>query len=93
MSKTHEAGKLYERINRAYKPIYFPTEEEKNEAIMVLAAALYSKVNPEEMVRKAEILAKLHGNHKSKVTNIINNKFWQQEFEYGVVPRKFKEDE
>ena len=71
MSKPIEANALYDQLCKAYKPLYYPTEEEKKEAIMILSVALYSRVKPEEMIQKAGVLSILHGNHKSKVTTLI----------------------
>lgn len=93
MSKPIEANALYDQLCKAYKPLYYPTEEEKKEAIMILSVALYSRVKPEEMIQKAGVLSILHGNHKSKVTTLIINKFWEQDIEYGVRANKFKEEE
>lgn len=92
MSRKQKAEILYEKIAKAYNAIYFPTAEEKEAAIMVLMDLLYKDVNETLIIEKARAFSIIHGTHKSKVTSLITNKFWEHQMDYGVMPKKFKEE-
>lgn len=94
MSKQKEAESLYAEIQKAYKPSYFPTMEEKSEAIFNLSAFLYGKnIDKESIIRKAELLGKIHGDHKTKITTLILNRFWETDLDFGVKANKYIDEE
>jgi hypothetical protein len=42
------------------------------------------------MISQIEKLAILHADHKTKVTTLITNKFWEQKLNFGVQSNRFK---
>lgn len=93
MSKREESEKLYNDLARAYQSPHFPSKEERNEAVVVLTTLLYHKVDKKAMIDKIQAFGIIHGHHKSKVTALINNRFWEHEVSYGVKPKRFKEED
>ena len=88
------AEELYKQIQNAYGPIYYPSAEELTQAVEVLIMEL--KKNPDigkSIIHKAKFLASVHGDHKTKVTVLITNKFWESDFGYGIQANKFIEEQ
>lgn len=93
MSIKNQSEELFMELQQEYKSPYFPTKEEKKEALMQLYRALFKQVDPEVMKRKIRILATLHGDHKTKISTLIINQFWNQDLDFGVKARKFKDEQ
>jgi len=89
MTRQKKAEILYQKIQEAYSPTYFPTKEEKNEALFELQNLLFKEIDEESIVRKAKTLSELHGDHKTKITTLILNKFWTIPISIGVKANKF----
>lgn len=88
-----EAEELFKKLQQEYQSPYFPSKEEKELAIMALTRIVRKKHSDEFLLGKIRILREVHGNMKTKVTNLIMNEFWLQKLDYGVKARKFKDED
>lgn len=88
MLTKRKAEELYDKLQKAYSPTYYPSAEEKSEVIFKLQHM--SDLNEEFMISQIEKLAILHADHKTKVTTLITNKFWEQKLNFGVQSNRFK---
>ena len=98
MNNEGKAEELYDLINKAYKPNFYPTREEKDRALFMLQNQ-FAKIPEtkhekfkEYVVQKAKMIAMIHGDIKSKVNTLVENKFWNQNYEVGVKANKFIEE-
>lgn len=88
------ARKLFDEVQKAYGPIHFPSKEEINEALVTLMVILKTKPDLSKViVQRAKIVGNIHGDHKTKVTTLIANRFWEHDFGYGIQANKFIEEQ
>jgi len=88
MRTKKEAEELYLRLQKAYSPHYYPSSEEKASAIFELQHL--GNLNEAEMISKIEKLSIIHGDHKTKITTLISNRYWEQKIDFGVKANIFK---
>jgi hypothetical protein len=93
MTRQQRAEVLYQKIQEAYQPSYFPTKEEKSEAVFELQNLLFKEIDEDSIIRKAKALSEMHGDHKTKVTTLIMNKFWTVPISIGVKANKFIQED
>lgn len=91
-TKREEAEELFKELQQLYKSPYFPSVEEKNEAVIVLIRLCIHGYQKDKMISKIKAISMLHGSHKTKLSTLIAGEFWNQEIEFGVKARKFKEE-
>ena len=88
------AEELYKQVQNAYGPIYYPTSDEIAQAVEVLISEL--KRNPDigkTIIHKAKFLGSVHGDHKTKVSVLVMNKFWESDFGYGIQANKYIDED
>ena len=94
MSKRKEAENLYSEIQQAYSSPYFPCKEERDQAMIILTRlVMKTGYDKNGIISKAKHFAMMHGNHKTKITNLITNEFWLHKLDIGVQARKFKDED
>ena len=94
MSKQQEAEIFFQDLSRAYRPVYFPSEDEKHKAIFELTALLHTKsTDKEAMITKIKRIGVMHGDHRTKVTTLVLNKFWEMELDFGVEANRYQEED
>jgi hypothetical protein len=74
---------LFEKLSSIYSSPHFPNPDERLQAILVLENALKENVDPMMMIEKMKLL-EAKTQFKTKVHNVIVNKFWEMTLKPSV---------